>query len=62
MFAVGSAIQMSDMPDDMLNSIIETFARLPQRVIWQWKGDHNITLPDNVMTLGWLPQQDLLGN
>merc|ERR1712136_493536 len=62
MFAVGSAIQMSDMPDDMLNSIIETFARLPQRVIWQWKGDHNITLPDNVMTLGWLPQQDLLGH
>jgi len=62
MFAVGSAIQMSDMPPSMLNSIINVFQQLPQRIIWQWKGERNFTLPDNVMAIDWLPQQDLLGH
>ena len=61
MFAVGSAIQMNDMPIEMLNSFVEVFSRLPQRVIWQWKGEQKMDLPANIMTVGWLPQQDLLG-
>jgi len=62
MFAVGSAIQMNDMPIEMLNSFVEVFSRLPQRVIWQWKGEQKMDLPANIMTVGWLPQQDLLGH
>ena len=52
---------MNDMPIEMLNSFVEVFSRLPQRVIWQWKGEQKMDLPANIMTVGWLPQQDLLG-
>ena len=62
MFAVGSAIRMNDMPQEMLDAFIQVFSRLPQRVIWQWKGNQRPHLPANVMAVNWLPQQDLLGN
>ena len=53
---------MTDMPSDMLNSFIQVFQQLPQRVIWQWKSSKGFDLGDNIMTVDWLPQQDLLGN
>lgn len=61
-FAVGSAINMEDMPEEMVQSFIKAFARLPQRVIWQWKGKIRSDLSKNIMAIPWLPQQDLLGN
>ena len=61
-FGVGSAIPMNQLPPDTLEAIIEAFARLPQRVIWQWKGEMRTNLPDNIMIVEWLPQQDLLGD
>ena len=61
-FGVGSAIPMNDIPIDILNAIIEAFGELPQRVVWQWRGAMRTDLPDNVMTVDWMPQQDLLGD
>lgn len=50
------------MPEETVQSFVNTFARLPQRVIWQWSGKpHKNNLPKNVLVLPWLPQQDLLG-
>ena len=62
LFAVGSMLPMEIMPDFMIQSFIKTFAKLPQRIVWQWKGKVRDDLPDNVLALPWLPQQDLLGN
>ena len=62
LFAVGSTLPMERMPDFMIQSFIKTFAKIPQRIIWQWKGKVRDDLPDNVLALPWLPQQDLLGN
>lgn len=62
LFAVGSALKMSDMPEEMVQSFIKVFSRLPQRVIWQWKGTPRSDLPSNVLAIPWLPQQDLLGD
>nr|AHX56940.1 UDP-glycosyltransferase 210D1 [Daphnia pulex] len=61
-FAIGSAIKMEDMPEEMIQSFIKAFARLPQRVVWQWKGKVRSDLPANVLAVPWLPQQDLLGH
>lgn len=62
-FGVGSIIPMDDMPARMVDVFVSVFARLDQRVVWQWKG-HNrpANVSDNVLFVDWLPQQDLLGN
>ena len=62
LFGVGSALKMDDMPEEMVQSFIKVFSRLPQRVIWQWKGTQRSDLPSNVLAIPWLPQQDLLGH
>jgi glucuronosyltransferase len=61
LFSVGSLQRMEDMPERVIQSFIKTFARLPVRVIWQWKGKKRTDLPSNVLAIPWLPQQDLLG-
>ncbi len=61
LFGIGSALKMEDMPEEMILYFIKAFSRLPQRVIWQWKGTVRSDLPKNVLALPWLPQQDLLG-
>lgn len=62
LFSIGSALRMEDMPEKVVQSFIKTFASLPQRVVWQWKGKARSDLPKNVLAIPWLPQQDLLGN
>jgi glucuronosyltransferase len=54
-------LPMEKMAEDLAQSFIQTFARLPQKVIWQWKGKVRSDLPANVLAIPWLPQQDLLG-
>jgi glucuronosyltransferase len=49
------------MPEELILSFIKAFSRLPQRIIWQWKGKVRTDLPANVLPVPWLPQQDLLG-
>ena len=61
LFAVGSALKMEDMPEELILYFINAFSRLPQKVIWQWKGKVRSDLPKNVLAVPWLPQQDLLG-
>ncbi|XP_071491304.1 UDP-glucuronosyltransferase 2B33-like [Diadema antillarum] len=53
----------TSVPPDVVKTFIDAFARLPQKVIFQLRSiPSGITLPPNVMTLPWLPQNDLLGH
>ncbi|EFX68357.1 putative UDP-glucuronosyltransferase [Daphnia pulex] len=62
-FGVGSIIPMDEMPREMLDVFIRVFSRLPQRVVWQWRGFNKpANLSDNILLVDWLPQQDLLGH
>lgn len=61
LFSIGSLQRMEDMPETLIQAFFDVFSRLPQRIVWQWKGRTRNDLPENVLALPWLPQQDLLG-
>ncbi|XP_056250029.1 UDP-glucuronosyltransferase 2C1-like [Seriola aureovittata] len=53
---------VSELPADMANEIAAAFAKLPQKVIWRYKGDRLATLGNNTLLVDWMPQNDLLGH
>ncbi|XP_072236331.1 UDP-glucuronosyltransferase 2A2-like [Leuresthes tenuis] len=53
---------VDELPDDMANEIASTFAKLPQKVIWSYKGSRPSTLSNNTLVVDWMPQNDLLGH
>ncbi|KAM9765654.1 UDP-glucuronosyltransferase 2A1-like [Menidia menidia] len=53
---------VNELPDDMANRIAATFAKLPQKVIWSYKGRRPSTLGNNTLVVNWMPQNDLLGH
>ena len=45
-----------------METLINTFAKLKQRVIWKWESDVLPGKPDNVFISKWLPQDDILAH
>ena len=60
-FSFGSAAYK--FPSGLTKKFLSTFERLPgYRIIWRFGSDKETALPDNVMTLEWLPQNELLAH
>ena len=59
LFSFGS--YMNAMKRDQAQSFIAAFSRLKQRVVMKYKDGENLTVPENVLVLKWLPQNDILG-
>ncbi|XP_057697958.1 UDP-glucuronosyltransferase 2B16-like [Corythoichthys intestinalis] len=53
---------VSQLPEDVADEIAATFAKLPQKVIWSYRGSKPSTLGNNTLLVGWMPQNDLLGH
>ncbi|KAE8297324.1 UDP-glucuronosyltransferase 2B17 [Larimichthys crocea] len=53
---------IAKLPHDLADGIAAAFAKLPQKVIWRYKGDRPATLGDNTLLVDWMPQNDLLGH
>ncbi len=53
---------VNELPADLANNIAATFAKLPQRVIWKYKGERPATVGNNTLIVDWMPQNDLLGH
>uniref|UniRef100_A0A3P9LIZ5 UDP-glucuronosyltransferase n=1 Tax=Oryzias latipes TaxID=8090 RepID=A0A3P9LIZ5_ORYLA len=53
---------VSELPDDLANEIAAAFAKLPQKVIWSYRGSRPSTLGNNTLVVDWIPQNDLLGH
>ncbi|XP_037835779.1 UDP-glucuronosyltransferase 2C1-like [Kryptolebias marmoratus] len=53
---------VSQLPEDLANEIAATFAKLPQKVIWSYRGKRPDTLGNNTLMVDWMPQKDLLGD
>ncbi|XP_052864670.1 UDP-glucosyltransferase 2 [Anopheles cruzii] len=62
--SMGSSVKAANMPDHLRKLLIQTFARLPYRVLWKYEASTALLtdLPSNVKIGGWLPQQDILGH
>lgn len=60
LFSIGSFIQSYNMPLEMLTIFRETFAQIPQRVLWKSE-KHIKDLSGNVLVSKWFPQSDILG-
>uniref|UniRef100_A0A3Q1ENP3 UDP-glucuronosyltransferase n=1 Tax=Acanthochromis polyacanthus TaxID=80966 RepID=A0A3Q1ENP3_9TELE len=45
-----------------MHRIAAAFAKLPQKVIWRYKGSRPDTLGNNTLLVDWMPQNDLLGH
>lgn len=59
-FTFGSVISMASLPVNVQNTLLETLARVPQKVLWKYEGEM-AGKPKNVMTREWFPQRDILG-
>ncbi|XP_048483174.1 UDP-glycosyltransferase UGT5 [Plutella xylostella] len=57
---LGSTVKDSTLPKEKLNSFLDTFSKIPLRILWKWDSDEEVDLPSNVMTMKWLPQYDIL--
>lgn len=53
---------IAELPQDLADDIAGAFARLPQKVIWRYKGARPATLGNNTLLVDWMPQSDLLGH
>lgn len=63
--SMGSSVRAANMPEELRQILIRTFARLTQyHVLWKWDGNAAkiSDLPSNVRLSNWLPQQDILGH
>lgn len=61
--SMGSSVKASNMPENLRQLFVNTFAKLPYRVLWKYESSIiQNDLPPNVKISRWLPQQDVLGH
>ncbi|XP_056880642.1 UDP-glucuronosyltransferase 2A2-like [Takifugu flavidus] len=53
---------IAELPQDLADQIAAAFAKMPQKVIWRYKGAKPATLGNNTLLVDWMPQNDLLGH
>ncbi|ALC45679.1 Ugt86De, partial [Drosophila busckii] len=61
-FSLGSNIKSKDLPPARRELILNTFASLPQRVLWKFEDDQLPNKPANVLISKWFPQPDILAH
>ena len=59
--SLGSVARSESMPQEFKQVFIETFSKLPYKVLWKYEDESITGLPDNVMIKKWMPQQDIVG-
>lgn len=61
-FSMGSIFQASNLNEDQRKAFINTFSRIPQKVVWRYNLPDADQLPKNVMAREWLPQKEILAH
>lgn len=60
-FSLGSFLQSSEMPKEKIETLLNVFSKLKQRIIWKFE-DESYKVPSNVLVKKWLPQSDILAH
>jgi UDP:flavonoid glycosyltransferase YjiC (YdhE family) len=61
--SMGTSVRDANMDNELFEIFNKTFAQLPYRVLWKFDSSlEHTSLPSNVKTVQWLPQQDVLGH
>ncbi|XP_050422561.1 UDP-glucosyltransferase 2-like [Adelges cooleyi] len=55
----GTMVDMSTLPNHILNIFKEVLSQMPQKVLWKYPGTME-NQPENVMTKSYFPQRDIL--
>lgn len=61
-FSLGAFLQSSNMPKGKMQTILNVFGSLKQRVLWKFETDEKPEIPPNVMMQKWMPQSDILAH
>lgn len=59
-FSLGTLLQESAIKESVRKAMLNVFSKLPQRILWKWKGEMS-DAPPNVKLSKWFPQGDILG-
>ncbi|XP_016950387.1 UDP-glucosyltransferase 2 [Drosophila biarmipes] len=61
-FSLGSNVRSNNLAEDRKKILIETFASLPQRILWKFEDEELPEKPSNVLISKWFSQQDILAH
>ncbi|XP_002138039.2 UDP-glucuronosyltransferase 2A2-like [Drosophila pseudoobscura] len=61
-FSLGTLFRSKSLTEDQLKVLLQTFASLPQRVLWKYDDDQLPGKPENVFISKWFPQQAVLAH
>ncbi|XP_016950400.1 UDP-glucosyltransferase 2 [Drosophila biarmipes] len=61
-FSMGSNVKSKDLPQETRDTLLKTFAKLKQRVLWKFEDDEMPGRPANVLIKKWYPQPDILAH
>nr|XP_015838844.1 PREDICTED: 2-hydroxyacylsphingosine 1-beta-galactosyltransferase isoform X2 [Tribolium castaneum] len=61
-FSLGSNLKSAQLPLEKRNALLQTFAKLKQKILWKWEDEDLPGKPPNVKVAKWLPQQDILAH
>lgn len=61
LFCLGSNLKSSDLPDETINSLFDTFSKLNKKILWKFETDLP-NKPKNVRISKWLNQSDVLAH
>ncbi|XP_001359920.4 UDP-glucuronosyltransferase 2B15 [Drosophila pseudoobscura] len=59
-FSMGSNVKSKDLPQETRDTLLKTFGKLKQRVLWKFEDDQLPGKPANVLIKKWFPQPDIL--
>ncbi|KAK4879421.1 hypothetical protein RN001_007567 [Aquatica leii] len=61
-FSLGSNVKSKDVPIEMRNVILDTFAELPFQIVWKFELDNLPNKSDNIFISKWMPQESVLNH